>query len=281
MMRRQGAMLANTTSLDTLDTLIESDMYWADQKLDGHRGLLHVDDGRVRMVGRSGLDLPVIPTVYNPFKPMLDTGRWVFDGEYLDKTYYIFDVVEAGGGFITPKTPYEDRRTFLEDFCGRWNPGRFGPVTLVPTFRTSKGKARLVETVRTLGGEGMMFKRRTAPYSVGRSPNILKAKFRNDVDCVVTKRGTDGKDNMTLCLWDSTDSQTRRLVEVGECTGLAGDGPRVKVGDVVTVIYQNASKNNRLVMPTKPKIRTDKAPDECVMDQLVYFNKTVILEGET
>lgn len=268
-MRTIEAALATAADPSTFDQYVQSDRHFADQKVDGHRGLLHIDDGRIAMISRQGLDLPVKPYIYEPFKPLLTMGRWVFDGEYLNGQYYLFDIVE-GGGFITPATPYEERRLFLGEFYGRWNPQH---VHLIPVYRTTEGKARLVEQISSQGGEGVMFKVRTAPYRSGRTDSIVKAKFRNDVDCVVTRLGMDGKANMQLSLY--TDDGV--LVEVGHCTALAGDGPRVKVGDVVTVIYQNASKGHRLIMPTKPKIRTDKTSVECTLDQLVYTNKEVFL----
>jgi hypothetical protein len=40
------------------------------------------------------------------------------------------------------------------------------------------------------------------------------------------------------------------------------------VGDVVTVILLYSTDDNRLYQPTMPKIRLDKAPEECGWDQL-------------
>jgi len=120
--------------------------------------------------------------------------------------------------------------------------------------------------------EGLIFRQLDAPYREGRSKDLIKIKFRHTVDCVVTDLRRDKKANMALGLFD--DSQ---LVEVAECTALAGDKNRIRIGDVVEVTYLYASADNRLVQPTKPVIRTDKFARECTLDQLVYPNKSVRL----
>lgn len=274
-MKYLDAMLAEPASPDLLDTLIHDDRYLAEQKIDGHRCLMHIEAGRIAAVARSGLLLPVKPPVFEPFKPFLDgDARWVFDGEYLAGCYYIFDLIEAGK-LISTTMPLIQRRTALEHFWSEWHPTS-SSVELLPAYRTSDEKARLVERVREVGGEGVMFKLTSAVYVPGkRSATILKLKFRNEIDCVVMELGTGGKENMVLGLYDESGI----LTEVAECTRLAGDGPKIKKDDVVTVTYQYATTNGRLFHPTLPKLRHDKPAMMCTRDQLVYVNKTVLLDS--
>lgn len=266
------AMLAENANPKRLKALCEDDDYWADQKLDGHRCLMHVDAGKVTPVSRSGLELPVDARIIREFEAFKASDeRWVFDGEYIDHQFYVFDLVEAGK-HVSPRVVYEDRRDFLEHFYGAWDPQ--GGVYLIPTKKSTADKTALAARIESQGGEGLMFKRRDAAYTPGgRSSAMLKIKFRHDVDCIVIDTNLRGKANMSLGLLDVNNT----LVEVGECTALAGDGPRVKPGMVVTVIYLYATKDNRLYQPTKPIIRTDKKLKECTMDQLSYADKSVIL----
>jgi hypothetical protein len=120
------------------------------------------------------------------------------------------------------------------------------------------------------GFEGVIFRRLDAGYIQKRSSNLLKYKFRHDADCVVTALGTKGKANMALGLMSCGS-----LVDVGECSALTGDQHRIRVGDVVTVTYLYASSDRRLVQPTKPRLRRDKDPADCTIDQLFYPTKTV------
>lgn len=266
------AMLATNANPNRLSSLCNDDAYWADQKLDGHRCLMHVQDGRVIPVSRSGLELPVHPPILKEFAAFKASNeRWVFDGEYIDHKFYIFDLVEAGR-HVSPRVVYEDRRDVLEHFYGAWSPG--DTVHLIPNWRTPQEKLDLSQRVKAQGGEGMMFKRRDAAYTPGmRSEALLKIKYRHDVDCIVIDTGLNGKSNMSLGLLDANNT----LVEVAECTALAGDGPRIKPGMVVKVIYLYATKDNRLYQPTKPTIRTDKKLKDCTLDQLQYADKSVIL----
>jgi hypothetical protein len=124
------------------------------------------------------------------------------------------------------------------------------------------------------GAEGVMFNRLQASYEFGRrSFSLLKVKFIKDVDCVVTALNLDSKANMQLAVYDGDE-----LRIIGECTALAGDGARVKPGDVVTVQYLYALDPSapRLYQPTRPRIRTDKSPRECVLDQIRFTNRGVI-----
>lgn len=265
-------MLAENANPKRLSSLCSDDDYWADQKLDGHRCLMHVQDGKVIPVSRSGLELPVHPPILKEFAAFKASDeRWVFDGEYINRQFYIFDLVEAGR-HVNPRVVYEDRRDVLEHFFKAWAPAEF--VQLIPTWRTTAAKTDLADRVKAQSGEGLMFKRRDGAYLPGRrSSSLLKIKFRNDVDCIVIDTNLNGKSNMKLGLLDANNN----LVEVAECTALAGDGPKVQPGMVVTVIYLYATDDNRLYQPTKPMIRTDKKLKDCTLDQLRYTDKSVIL----
>lgn len=279
-MKRTEAMLATTA--DTAQRYIESDVWWAQQKIDGHRCLMHIDGGKIVPVSRSGMDLPVKPYLFNAFRWFVESDiRWVFDAEYLDGQLYIFDMIEAGD-VINHRTPYRERVDTLINFWEQigWPRNSFGPVQLVPVARTVSGKEALYRHVQEIGGEGLMFRHVDSIYAPGvRSHSLLKFKFRNEIDCIVVRTGTDGKANLTLGL-----VRDGHIVEVGECTALAGDGPKCKTGDVVTVLCHGSSKNNRVVQPTLPRIRTDKLPSECDFSQLddIRITKTVLttLKGQ-
>lgn len=268
-------MLATATKVDELQRLTNDDTFLAEQKIDGWRLLLHIEAGRIAPVGRSGSLIDVHPGVLNAFKPFLESdARWCFDGEYLNNCYYVFDLIEAGR-LIQPQMHLGQRREALDHFWTQWDPTS-SAVELLPSARGVIEKAALVERVQNIGGEGVMFKRLTSVYTEGRrNASLLKVKFRHDIDCVVTEMGIEGKQNMGLSLWHTDSGQ---FVNVGECTALAGDGPNVKLGDVVTIVCHGASSGNRIVQPTFPKLRHDKHPQECLWEQLeeIRINKTVL-----
>lgn len=263
-------MLAEQANNDRLLPLCHDDAWAAEQKIDGHRLVLHIDGGRIFPMSRSGRDLRVSPAVLKAFEGFTTTtNRWVFDGEYLDGSYWVFDLVHTPG-LVQESTPFSLRRDVLEHFWDQidWPPN----VGLLPSHRDKAAKLHLALTMQHDHHEGVIFRRLDAPYVQKRSSNLLKVKFRHDVDCIVTDLGRDGKANLALSLYDGSN-----LIEVAECTALAGDKGRIAIGDVVQVTYLYASADRRLVQPTMPRIRRDKAPIECTMSQLVHANRAVRL----
>lgn len=283
-------VLADKMTEGRIDKYIADDDWVAEQKLDGMRILVRVDDSGVVCLQRQGKptakDVPT--TVYAAFKPLVGRGEWFFDGELVlgragQRTLWLFDLPLAGD-HVTPDLDLHYRKQMLDGFYeGFFDPT--GDVRLLPTSYDTADKAALVKRVAANGGEGTMFKHLDKPYEQPKSPTpkagvrsrwILKAKNWNSVDCVVTATRLDGKDNIQVSVFDP--NQNGRLRVIGECTALAGDKDLIKVGDVVEIkyLYANDPRAPRLYQPTYPKIRDDKAPPECTIDQLVFCNKEVL-----
>lgn len=295
-------VLATPIEPGALDHYLTSDDWMADQKCDGWRCLVHIENGIIAPTSRSGKPI-VAPQLVAAFAPFAVTGlRWVLDGEWLrtgrkQGVYQLFDLVDAPAEAVASllhdqpasdlpmaRRPLRQRRLALERLFAV--AGFPDCVQLLPAASTSAAKAALVAQVQSTGGEGVVFKRADAAYAAGPSTKVVKLKFRNDVDAVVTAVGLDGKSNMALSLYD----EDGELVPVGECGALTGDGPDIAAlfatgaEVVVTVVYQYAfqdatrprDKRYRLVMPTLPRLRHDKAARECALDQLVYANKAIL-----
>jgi hypothetical protein len=133
----------------------------------------------------------------------------------------------------------------------------------------------LVRAVLQVGGEGIIVRDQEAPYESGRRTSALrKAKFIKTMDVVVTARGRDGKDNLSIGVYDGD-----RLVDLGTVTAMAGDGPTLQVGQVCEVryLYAHLSPDGpRLIQVTMPRLRTDKLPAECTLDQARWLSRTVV-----
>lgn len=262
--------LAEVVSNADVQHLITDDNYRAEQKVDGVRLMIHCHEGKVVGVNRRGevTNMPVsVGWAFTSFD-----GEWAFDGELIKDTFWIFDMPRALD-VISTQTPYSDRRELLEEL---W-PNLEMPtsVRLLPSLTNGEAKIAAAKRVLESGGEGMMLKRCNAVYSPGkRTRNILKWKFVKDVDCFVMAVGIDGKQNFSIGV---VDDETGESIEVSTVSALTGDGPKIQLGDVVTVRYLYASADNRLVQPTKPQLRPDKLPRECLLSQLSYVNKEVLI----
>jgi ATP-dependent DNA ligase len=265
-------MLAERWSEPTALKHMLSDEWWCEQKLDGNRIMVRVEDHNVTFYNRKGDRTQVTGPVAKLFGE-LSQGPWVFDGELCKERFHVFDLPIAGD-VIKPNTPFETRRQALELAFEHWQPDeRF--INLVSTKKTPHDKLALYERAKSEGAEGVMFKDKTGVYLPGkRYSKMRKCKFVHSVDCIVIQTGLDGKANMSLGVYDVDGN----MVPIGECTALAGDGARIKAGDVVEVTYLYAvdPKKPRLYQVTKPKIRVDKAAAECTLDQLHYTDKTFV-----
>lgn len=259
------AMLADEVDINRLDTYLRDDLWVAQQKLDGDRLLIQVRDGVATALNRRGEPYrnPMPRKILQQFSRM--QGDWTFDGELLDE-FWIFDLPEAQV-HVRPSRDHDFRTTVLERFFAGWAPDPC--VRLLPTARTTTAKCELIEQLMARGGEGAVFKRTDAPYTQKRSSAMLKAKFTKTADVVVTAVAPDGRANLSYGMFDNG-----ALIEVGSC---ATQGkPTVTPGQVIEVRYLYAGTDRRLVQPRMVRVRDDKSPSDCTVDQLRFTSREVL-----
>lgn len=248
--------------------MLNDSNWWAQQKLDGDRVLFVVNDGTVTALNRNGeARSNLVPRAVA--KAFQMRGTWVFDGELMsDGTYWLFDMPIAEE-HVKPSAPYEFRLVVLERFFEAWAPDPC--IRLLPTARTTAAKVSLLEATREARAEGVVFKDASAPYRPGkRTAVMLKCKYTKTVDCFVSDVARDGRANCHVSVYDARG----REVEIGS---VATQGkPPVRKGDVVEVRYLYASEDRRLYQPTLLRVRRDKYPVDCMIDQLQFTSRDVI-----
>jgi ATP-dependent DNA ligase len=271
-------MLARTLSLAELPARCADGGWSITQKADGERCLVFVG-AETFAVNRRGERMP-LPRWVEQCLSSVSGDLWL-DGELIKGKLWLFDMPQAGPPerrLLRPSDPYIVRRGLLEDVFAQWNPP--DTIQLLPRGgHTTEDRLLFVKKMLENGAEGVMLNNIHAPYEPGvRSRQLLKAKFVKQIDCVILDRGRDGKQNFVLALY--RDGHIGRDTEVGEVSALTGDGPSCNVGDVVTVTFlYTLIGSDRLVQPVTPKLRSDKAPEECTWDQLegTYTTKEIIL----
>lgn len=277
-------VLAEAVPDGRIEHYITNDDWIAEQKLDGQRVLVRVRNGNVEFLQRQGKPTSKdMPRKVQSVLATLGGDEWYFDGELVggsNGTLWLFDMPVALDK-VAPTDELYYRKSMLDAFYEALLEGQTPQLRLLPTAHGEDDKRVLVERVRVSGGEGVMFKHLDKPYDSGRrSRHVLKAKNRNTIDCVVIDTRIDGKDNMRLGVYPKPTGTNKGapLIPIGECTALAGDGASIVPGQVVevTYLYANDPRAPRLYQPTKPLIRTDKAPHECTIDQLVFTNREVL-----
>ena len=240
---------------------LNDDDWWAQEKHDGKRMLLRKTDS-VTAINRNGLSVGA-PDIIITQAGSVDRA-YLVDGEAVGETLFVFDLVELDGADLRSQ-PYEQRLSQLESL------GLRGPIVVVETAKTVPEKHQLFDRLQASGAEGVVFKQRTAPYTVGR-PNSggtqVKFKFYATASVVVTK------------------INEKRSVAVA----ILADGNRVDVGNVtippnkdvppldavIEVRYLYAYPGGSLYQPTYIGVRDDVPVAECLISQLKY-KKDVVL----
>lgn len=236
-----------------------------EQKLDGERLLIEVQDREATGYNRNGEQVKIPDNIAANFDQKAFVGKWSFDGEILGSTYFAFDCMDAVGE-ITSDTRHHERFDFLSDLIDRWKPVN---IALVPNAEGTD-KAPFFHACESSSVEGVIFKMKIGKYRPGkRSIETLKCKFDTEADVIVTEINRGNTDRgVSIGLY-----QDGVRIDAGGCKIPDEMIGAIKIGDVIQVKYLYASADNKLVQPRWVKPRPDKYALDCSTDQLKYTCK--------
>lgn len=294
---------AEVSDAETIELMLRDESYVVEQKMDGVRVLAHLGPGwdgpvfsqrdgkpvkfaaAAQHLRRVHAHLPELP-----FRAVVDGELIIATGEYR-----VFD-------FFLPHDPhlnYGARRTQL----ARRIPEN-EVVSLVPIAIGQEAKRDLLRRVTEGGGEGVMFKNLMSGYQPGvRVPPFVACKYKlvKDADVFVTSmfrgRNEAGREVGSCGFAVRVDreyvaSHSGKYIATGDAlTGeidwnypvwlpmgacsLIGK-PQVKVGDVITVSYLYRAENGALIQPRLVRVRTDKRPEDCTLEQFPAYTREVL-----
>jgi ATP-dependent DNA ligase len=269
-------MLATTIDAADLDRVIHSDDWCGQLKADGVRCVVQVTDAGVTFTGRDGQP----SSVASPIRRQCERAPvgWTFDGEALvGGRLVLFDLVHPA--------PFADRHEVLTRLVAEvWRP-RPSVVNVLPCWRGAAAKTALVDRARAASAEGVIWRRLDSGYVERRSGDLahggplLRHKFTADIDVVVVELGRRTRrsdrhapNNVGVAVLDPWDGPTGRVVDLGTVSA-AGAWPRPQLGDVWSTRIggwypQPGGCDPRLWHPRLIRRRTEKAPGECLLDQL-------------
>lgn len=237
------------------------------------------------------------------FQALLERGQAVSPNEIQRQAqrapaiYVVFDILEKDGNPLT-KLPLMERKKILKASL------KEGKNVLLSDFIEEKGEV-YYKLVLDKGLEGVMAKKKESYYEEGlRTGSWLKIKKLRTCDCIIFgyTKGADSREitfgALLLGLYD-TDGKPVYVGKVGtgftqEMLGILTDkfeklktdaAPfKPEVGDVVTwlepklvceVIYQVVTRDIKLRMARFQRLREDKSPAECTLDQIIDDKKQV------
>lgn len=266
------AQLLNAIEEDVALALIDDDSIVAQQKLDGVRVLVHVGETMLA-TNRAGQATHVTETILAGLEH-LPHGT-IVDGEVVGDRYWLFDVLAVGGEDVS-KLGYVERWDRLD---GDVEPGLVGPIAVLPYAATKKDKRAMLERLRAQKAEGIVFKKKSAPYSAGRPASggsQLKHKFTKTADVVIVENAGNA---YRMIVFDRGERFDVGKVFAGttnasrkELDGALARGET----PVAEVKYLYATEDDQLYQPVFVKTRDDKEPEECLRAQLTRTNKKVL-----
>ena len=236
------------------------------------------------------------------FQSLLERGQAVSTGEIqrqadrIPAVYIVFDILERNGNSLT-KLPLMERKTILKESL------KEGNNVLLCDFIEEKGEAYFNLALEK-GLEGIVAKLKDSQYEEGlRTGSWLKIKKLKTCDCVIFgyTLGTNIREKTFGALLLGVFDKDGKPVYVGKVgTGFSQQTIEVlmsrfekiktkvapfkpEAGDEVTwlepklvceVAYQVLTRDMRLRMARFKRLREDKPPNECTIDQIIDNKKS-------
>lgn len=255
------AQLPTNIGLDGLQRLA-SDPDWGWQlKYNGDRRTIKKEAGRIQDFNRDGAPGKGLPQnivnalLKHPLPQFLIDVEFVHFGQH--NTIYVFDALILGSEFVAiEEFEYREARYHAE-FDG------FNKcIVPVMTARTLEEKTAMFVQAAQDGIEGIVAHDMRAIYEEGRSTHVYKFKFIKQLDAVVMGDDPKGKDSVRLGCYDEHG-------KLHEICGARIIDFHPKKGEVVEIRYNKGTKNLHVMEIHMERIRDDKKPRECTLDQIV------------
>jgi bifunctional non-homologous end joining protein LigD len=185
------------------DKAPDSDNWIHELKFDGYRLQAHIDNGKVRLLTRKGLDWTAKFGTTAAALARLPVSNAIIDGELVVEgpdgissfsllqqalkrgddaamVYYLFDLLHLDGRDLR-REPLEVRKAALQKLLGRKT--KTGPLRFSDSV-AGKG-SDVHKAACRMGLEGIVSKLRAAPYRSGRGTDWLKIKCRDRQELVI------------------------------------------------------------------------------------------------
>ena len=252
--------LLNAIDEDTVERLLNDDDWIMQEKKDGVRLMTEAANKVITGSNRKGLIVPISTFIEQRLKDRLGDKSAVLDGEAVGDTYFLFDILSLHGQDLTQEDVISREVALSAFFDTEDKMAPYPQVCRVFTFRGRESKRSAYNRLREQRAEGVVFKRRGAPYVPGRpnsGGNQLKFKFVQSCTCFV-RSINDGKRSVVLGMENG-----KELVGVGNVTILPNFGIPNE-GDLIEVRYLYAYPGGSLYQPVYLGSREgelDKADD--------------------
>lgn len=247
--------LLNPIEEENLQSYLEDESWWAQEKMDGKRMLIQKADELIA-INRKGLSVGAPQSILDSATKSDQT--FIIDGEAIGDDLFVFDLLSLDGKDIKSKS-YQERYDLLVGL------GLSGAIKIVSTSKSKSEKEALTNKLKSEGSEGVVFKKQDAHYHAGRpnsGGNQMKFKFYDTASVIVSKVNDKRSVGMALI-------ENGKEVFVGNVT-ISPNKEIPKERSLIEVRYLYAYKGGSLYQPTFLMVRTDIDEQDCVLSQLKY-----------
>lgn len=253
--------LLNAIERGDAERYLVDDAYLLQIKLDGERVMIQATHSEVVGINRKGEVRPLPIEVVSVIRGLpLTDARTVLDGELLGATYAPFDLLILDGNDLRGETTHT-RISALLALIG----DAPSPLVKPVTSYSSADKRAMLAQAEASNEEGVVFKKKNAPYTEGR-PNSggdqFKLKFV-ETATVRTAGVTPGKRSVAVEVHDGTG----RWIGVGNCT-IPANFAVPPVGSLVEIQYLYFFPGGAVFQPVYRGLRTDVGVEACTLQQL-------------
>lgn len=230
-----------------LQRYLNSDDYCAQEKKDGRRRLIKVENNQVFGLNKKGKVVRTTSLIERGIRD-IEFQECLLDGEEVGDIFWCFDILSLNGEDLSKKS-YNDRWKINLTSAN---------VKTVYTAYTTQDKEILYKKLKEEGKEGIVFKLLSGKHVAGYSYDQVKYKFYATTSVVVIRH--NDRESIGVAVWDNG------LKEIGNVTIRGHDRPAI--GSIVEVKYLYCV--NRLYQPSYLGIRDDCEVEDCTLSKLKF-----------
>lgn len=212
------------------------------------------------------------PILFQKLQPLLKDSlpnQLILDGEYVTPDeLHLFDVLRVNDEDTTT-LPLFKRRELLHEILARTGVKDFEVETL--QINSYSEVMKTLNDFMSKGAEGIVLKNPNSEY--GERSSWLKLKLYDTIDCFVIKYERTGDMESTgipHSWFVGVYDEAGQVVEMGKVGAYVKevDPLKIKIGSVVEIQFQEVTEDLKFRHPHILRIREDKTPRECTIDQV-------------
>ncbi|HWS28308.1 MAG TPA: hypothetical protein VN259_17235 [Xanthomonadales bacterium] len=261
--------LPSAIDRETCDHLLNDPDWAMQEKANGERRTLLVKDGQVQGVNKLGLLVDVPESWVSEFGRLFSAD---IDGEQVGEDFFAFDLLRLGELDLRQES-FDTRYTTLASLVDTHQP-ILRSLHLLTASLSSDVKRAHFQSIGSDSREGVVFKRRDAPYQAGRSGDSLKFKFLESSTCIVVARNQQRSVQIGLLSTDGSE----QLVKLGNVT-IPANHQVPEEGALVEVQYLYYNPGGAFEQPTYLGARTDIAREEATFAQVTRLKPGVRMDA--